>query len=333
VTPNSRFGLGGALVGLALIGPAAPAQDLSRFEYTHPAMGTEFRIVLYATDSVRGAMAAGSAFARLRTLEDVLSDYDPDSEASMLAATSGSGRWVRVSDDLWAALDTSGRLSEKTKGAFDVTVGPIARLWRWADRRGTLPNADRIARASAAVGWRYVHRDAATRRVRLAVPGMRLDFGGIGKGIAADEMLRVLDSLGIRSALVDAGGDIVVSKAPPGEAGWCIQLPGVRDGSLSDKTITVSEAAVATSGDQFRWFEVDGVRYSHLIDPRDGIGVTVRRLVTVIAPTGSLADALASAISVDPDLAAWAWPETTVQVLEMDDRGWRQKRQERQERQ
>jgi thiamine biosynthesis lipoprotein len=162
---------------------------------------------------------------------------------------------------------------------------------------------------------------------------MRLDFGGIGKGIAADEMLRVLDSLGIRSALVDAGGDIVVSKAPPGEAGWCIQLPGVRDGSLSDKTITVSEAAVATSGDQFRWFEVDGVRYSHLIDPRDGIGVTVRRLVTVIAPTGSLADALASAISVDPDLAAWAWPETTVQVLEMDDRGWRQKRQERQERQ
>jgi thiamine biosynthesis lipoprotein len=264
-------------------------------------MGTQFNIVLYAPDSVRVRRAADAAFARIDTLNQHLSDYLVESELSRLSATAGSGRDVPVSDDLWTVLAAAQHLAARTGGAFDVTVGPLTRLWRWAMRRDRLPPDDDLVQARGAVGYRHLVLDSAARTARLVRPGMRLDLGGIAKGYAVDEAMAVLQAHGLPRALVDGGGDLRLGDPPPGLLGWRIALSTIRaDGERTTEERFVARRAVATSGATYRYVEVDGVRYSHLLDPHTGRGMTDERLVTVIAPTGMQADALASALSILP---------------------------------
>jgi len=308
---------------LAVAGLAHPPQ---RFEFEHAAMGTTFRIVLYAVDAERGSQASAKAFRRIDALDRILSDYDTSSEISRLSTTAGSGQWIAVSDDLWAILEYSNSLAIETGGAFDVTIGPLTRLWRWASRREQLPDADRIARARAAVGHTLVEFDTSVRRVRLTAPGMRLDVGAVGKGFAADAALEILEREGIHRALVDAGGDVVASDAPPGSSGWRVAVPELHGGTVATRTVRIANCAVATSGDTYRYFEVDGVRYSHIIDPESGIGLTTRRIATVFAPNATEADALASAVSVlDGAQAAKlldARRDVSGSVYELDSTNW-----------
>ena len=278
---------------------SARGQSLERFAYSEPHMGTAFNIVLYAPDSARAHHAATAAFARVDSLNGRLSDYLSQSELSRLSRTAGSGRWAPVSDDLWTVLHYGQRVAEETHGAFDMTVGPLSRLWRWAMRRGAPPPTAQLEEPRVAVGFEHVHLDAARRSARLDLPGMRLDLGGIAKGYAADEALKVLLAHGYARALVDAGGDIAVGEAPPGLEGWMVNRPAVGPrGSLVYEEAPLSHRGVATSGATYRFVEHGGVTYSHIVDPRSGLGVTGERLVTVLAPTAMRADALASAFSV-----------------------------------
>lgn len=333
--PESR-GRCRRLVRVALVGilgflscaSAIHAQSPERFEFEHGAMGTNFRIVLYAQDTVQAARAAAAAFQRVDTLDDILSDYDPSSELSRLSNTAGTEEWVSVGDDLWSVLLQSARLAAVTDGAFDITVGPLTRLWRWANRRGVLPDEERIAHARAAVGHRLLQLDRLAHRVRLEVPGMRLDVGAIGKGFAADEALAMLTRSGISRALIDAGGDIVASDSPPGTPGWRVEIPKVDDGTVGSQTVWLSHGAVATSGNTYRYVEVDGVRYSHIIDPATGLGLTERRITTVFAPTAAVADAFASAVNVlgpikGIELLA-SRTQISARVLQADGSRWRQ---------
>lgn len=260
-------------------------------------MGTTFRIVVFAPDSAIAARGAAAAFAIIAGLGLRFSDYDPASEVSRLGEVAGLGRGREVSRELLDILALARAWSERTGGAFDVTVGPLTRLWRWSARRGELPDSARVARARAAVGWPYLEVDGDAGAVRLTRPGMAIDLGAIAKGYAADAALAELARRGLPSALVDAGGDIAVGEAPPGEAGWRVAVaPGGSDGA--PRTLSLAGVGVATSGDQFRYFEVDGVRYSHVLDPRTGLGVTRPVAVTVIARDAATADVLASALSV-----------------------------------
>ena len=290
-------------------------------------MGTAFRIVLYAPDAETADQASARAFQRIDELDRILGDYDPSSEISQLSSAAGSGRWISVSDDLWTVLVHSHALAIETGGAFDVTIGPLTRLWRWANRRGQLPDADRVARARAAVGHAFVEFDASARRIRLTTPGMRLDVGAIGKGFAADRALEVLGREGIHRALVDAGGDVVASDAPPGSSGWRVAVPDLRGGTVATRTVSMANRAVATSGDTYRYFEVDGVRFSHILDPETGIGLTTRRIAIVFAPNATDADALASAVSIlDPSQVRTlldARPDLSGSVFELQDTDWR----------
>lgn len=257
-------------------------------------MGTTFRVVLYARDEARADRAAEAALARIEALDGRLSDYDPESELSRLSrGEPGTPR--PVSADLFTVLATAREVSARTGGAFDVTVGPLVRPWRRAARRGELPDPERLERARASVGWRWVELDEATRTVRLAEPGMRLDLGGIAKGYALDEALAVLREHGVARALVDGGGDVAASAPPPGRDGWSL---GLDVGGGPAGTVRLRDAACATSGDVHRSVEIDGVRYSHVVDPRTGLGVTHGRAATVIAPGGATADAWASALCV-----------------------------------
>jgi thiamine biosynthesis lipoprotein len=272
---------------------------LRRYEFSEVHMGADFRVVLYAADEAVAIRAATEAFVRVAALNKILSDYDPQSELSSLSATSGSGRTVKLSDDLWRVLERSQQLAAATDGAFDVTVGPLTKMWRSARRTKTFPASERMAEARAAVGYKNLELDSAAHTARLLVPHMRLDLGGIGMGYAADEALSVVARNGIKSAMIDASGDIVCSAAPPGERGWKIALtPLTENSDKPSRFVLLANAALTTSGDAFQFVEINGKRYSHIVDPQTGLGLTERSSVTVIARDCTTADSLATAVSV-----------------------------------
>ena len=283
--------LGAALCVSVLIAAPLTAQDLQRFAFGRSQMGTQFSVVVLASDSLLAQKGAEAAFARIDTLNGRLSDYLSGSELSRLSGTAGSGKAVSVSDDLWTVLNEAQRVARLTDGRFDPTVGPLTRLWRWAFRRNMLPPAADLEVAHALVGHQFLNLEANDRTVRLAQRGMRLDLGGIAKGFAADEALKVLEANALPHAVVDAGGDIALGAAPPDSAGWTVALEPAGE-------VFLAGCGIATSGSRYRYIEQGGVRYSHILDPRTGMGVTHERTVAVIAPTAMEADALASAASV-----------------------------------
>ena len=173
-----------------------------------------------------------AAFDRIADLDRILSDYKPDSELNRITTTA-VGRPVQVSDDLFTVLAASQDLAEATDGAFDVTQGPVIRLWREARRASRLPDAGALREAASRSGYRKLHLDAATHTVMLDQAGMALDVGAIGKGYAASEAIKVLGRLGVRSALVAVSGDLAFSDAPPGERGWHVDIHRGRSGACS----------------------------------------------------------------------------------------------------
>lgn len=265
-----------------------------RFEFEKGLMGSPFKLVFYAPDEAIAGRAADSAFARIGALNTIMSDYLDGSEINHLSATSGSGKAVVVSQDLYSIIRQSVEISAKTAGAFDITVGPVIQLWRRAMRRNYFPAPKEIDEARAGVGYKFVKLDGKNK-VTLLTKGMRLDVGGIGKGLAADEAVRILKHFGIKSAMADAGGDLSLADAPPGAPGWKIT---VSSGEDSIQTYVLANVGVATSGASYRFIEHDGVKYSHIVDPKTGVGLTHHVRTTIVAPNGTLADALATAVSV-----------------------------------
>jgi len=277
----------GALVGLLILLPGlVVAQGGGRFVFTEPHMGTQFRIAVLSADSIRAQKGADAAFARVETLNGRLSDYLSDSEVNRLSAAAGTGRSIPVSDDLWAVLVAAQRMARDTGGLFDPTIGPLTRLWRWASRRGILPPPEAREQAQARTGYEDLVLDAENQTAYLRKHGMRVDLGGIAKGFAADEALSILVDHGLPDAVVDAGGDVALGE----HAVWPI--------TLADSVVHLSGCGIAVSGATYRYVEHEGMRYSHILDPRTGLGVTHQRTVAVIAPTAMEADALASAASV-----------------------------------
>jgi len=262
-----------------------------RFEFEETHMGVPVRIIMYAPSSEVADKAAQEAFAAFHTLNGIMSDYDSESELMLLCANDGSDQ---VSDDLFAVLQAAKHYSTISEGAFDITVGPMTRLWRRSQRQHELPSEELVQRAKELVGnhlWELDEgNDEKTRSVRLLKPGMKLDLGAIAKGYAIDQAFEIIRMHGITSMLVDAGGDIRVGSPPPSAEGWKI--------AKSNETVFMKEAAMATSGGRFQYVEIDNVRYSHIVDSTTGLGMTSLSTVHVTAPTAMQADALATAISI-----------------------------------
>jgi thiamine biosynthesis lipoprotein len=261
-------------------------------------MGTRFKIILYARNKELAVRAANAAFERVAELDGIMSDYRETSELMRLCHRAGGGP-VSVSADLFRVLERAQAVARQSGGAFDVTAGPLVRLWRRARRTGEMPDPQRLAQARALTGYAKLTLDPKTRSVSLERPGMLLDLGGIAKGYAADAALLVLKRFGIRRALVAAGGDIVAGDPPPGARGWAIGIQPLEPAeSSSAPRLVLVNAAVSTSGDAEQFVEINGVRYSHILDPRTGLGVTGHSSVTVVAPDGTTSDAMATAASV-----------------------------------
>lgn len=262
-------------------------------------MGLPFRIVLYSADPAKADAAARAAFDRIQALNLILSDYEDQSETSQLSKSGGTGREVPVGPDLWNVLSASHRMVVRSGGAFDPTVGPLIQMWRRARRERQMPSPNVVEEARRRTGFEKVQLNSLRRSAVLTQTGMRLDFGGIAKGYATDEALRVLKQRGIRSALVSGGGDMTVSEPPPGQRGWKIEIGVPRpEAATTKRFVMLRNQGLATSGDLFQFFEHGGVRYSHIVDPKTGIGLTNRLQVTVISRSGIEADALSTAVSV-----------------------------------
>jgi len=266
-----------------------------RFEAVEPHMGTLVRITIYSKD----ASPMRAAFDRIAQLDEKLSDYKLDSELNRLCRT--ANKPVKVSEDFFRVLEASVKLSRLTSGAFDVTVGPVTHLWRL----GKTPDAETMAR----VGWRNLVLDKRHRTAELKLAGMQLDLGAIAKGYAADEALKTLRGLGVSRALVAVSGDIVAGNGPPGARGWRVGL------EPAGGEILLRNAAVSTSGDAEQFREIGGIRYSHIIDPKTGLGLTSAIAVTVVARRGLDADPIATAVSVMGELRGRAVFQRRVRKL------------------
>lgn len=282
--------------------PVKPPEEggaLERFEFLQIRMAIPVRITLYAPDEPTANRASDRAYARFKELDRCMSDFDPDSELSRLCRDAVPGHPLPVSDDLFQVLTASADISRQSEGAFDVTVGPLTQLWRKVRRRGEFPPPDELQTARSKVGWQQIRLDPHRQTVEFGTRGMRLDLGGIAKGYAADEALEAMAAVGITSALIDAGGDVVAGDPPPGEAFWRIGIaPLESPAGRPNRFVQLANGAVATSGDASQHVEINGTRYSHIVDPQTGIGLTSLSSVTVLAPTGLAADSLASAVSV-----------------------------------
>lgn len=309
--------LGAAYLLAGCSGPppvAAPAagavvrtpRAAERVTATRRLMGVPWTITVYAPSQATGVAAIEAGFAEVARLEAILSDYDPTSELSRLSARAPTLAPVPVGEDLGRVLARALAIRDATGGGFDPTVGPLTTLWRQARRTGRLPPGDKLAAARAAVGPETLRLEADGREVTLARPGMRLDLGGIGMGYAVDKALEVLGTMGIDAAMIDASGDVGVSAPPPGTQGWVIDAaPLPRSVVGPGERLVLAHAAVTTSGDAYQGVAIEGRRYSHIVDPRTGLGVAGPAAVTVIAQNCATADALATAASVlGPEAAA-----------------------------
>jgi thiamine biosynthesis lipoprotein len=276
---------------------AFAGESLQRFTFTEKHMGTSARIVLYAPDQASAKEAAAAAFARIAELNKIMSDYDPDSELMRLCKHAG-GEAAPVSIDLFRVLQEAEKYALLSDGDFDVSIGPVVRLWRKARRTGAMPSAATIKQALEKVDYRKIRLDPKGRIVRLLLMGMLLDLGGIAKGYAADAALAVLRQHGITRALVALGGDIAVGDAPPGKTGWTIGIAPLRNPDEPRHQLSLRNAGVSTAGDMHQAVEIDGKRYSHIIDPKTGIGLVGRRSATVVAPNATTSDGLDTAMCV-----------------------------------
>jgi thiamine biosynthesis lipoprotein len=278
---------------LALAGCARPEQ---RFEFSRVSMGVPCRVVLYAQNGGAAEAAASLAFHRVAALEAAMSDYRPQSELSRLSAGAG-GPPVHVSDDLLAVLREARAVSNASGGAFDITAGPPVALWRLARATHALPSPEQRDEAGKLVGAELIVFDEPSHTVRLLRRGMKLDLGGIAKGYAAQRAVETLRAAGRRRALVSLSGDIAAGDPPPGARGWLVAIQsGTADPPLG--SLILANASVSTSGSSEQFVEIAGVRYSHIIDPRTGLGLTHQLTVTTVSRNGARADALATAACI-----------------------------------
>ncbi|MDF1823899.1 MAG: FAD:protein FMN transferase [Verrucomicrobiales bacterium] len=276
-------------------------EPLKLFTYKQAHMGTEFTFRVWAEQGQVNELTllSDTAFQRVDHLNRIASDYLPESEINNFAR-GPVGRPLPLSDDLFRLLDLSAELSKETNGAFDATAGPLIRLWKLSKKNRRLPTEEQLTSAKARTGTEHLSFDHVSKTITKHCEGMLFDLGGIAKGYAADEALKIFREGGFPRALVAASGDIVVGDAPPGKTGWRIGIETLTlDRNVNDlQTVTLSNAAISTSGDTRRYLELNGVRYSHIVSTRTGLGLTERIGASVIAPNATTSDSYATAVTL-----------------------------------
>ena len=263
-------------------------------------MGSPLNIVFVAHDSVEARILSEKCFALVDSFNLIYSDYDPNSELSHLNALAGKGK-QNVSPAMLDILLASQKAYQQSKGAYDISIGPLSMVWRKARKTKLFPDSSSVVKARQLIGLSRIRIDSTHHSILMPVEGMRLDLGGIAKGYVAQKIVNFLKDQGIKQSLADAGGDMAMGDSPNTSQGWVVgvNVPETTD-ELLQGYLVLHNMAVATSGDAYQYIAHNGKKYSHIIDPRTGYGIQSQRNVTVIAENGTDADWLATACSILP---------------------------------
>jgi thiamine biosynthesis lipoprotein len=287
-----------ALFASLLLADTARAEWLERVE--DGIMGTRIVVELWAADRAQGEAAIEAVLEEMRRVDEAMSTYKPTSELSLVNARAAREP-VKISSELFDLLSTSLEYSRITHGAFDITYASVGYMYDF--RKHVHPNDEQIAAALPGINYRHVQLDRNNRTVRFARPGVRIDLGGIGKGHAVDRGIAILQARGIDRALVTAGGDSRIIGDRFGKP-WVV---GIRHPDRKDEVIAripLEDAALSTSGDYERYFDENGVRYHHIIDPKTGRSASKVRSATIIGPTATRTDGLSkTAFVLGPEKA------------------------------
>ena len=279
-----------------------PSTSAQKYTFQRPKMGSPFVITVYTDDSLKLLKIIDLAYKRVDTLNQIFSDYLDNSEINSLSKNAKPLIWQPISADLCHLLNLSKAAFNDSNGAYDVTIAPVIKLWRKARKEKVLPNKNDLKTALSKVGFNKIEVDKSLE-IRFFTEGVSFDFGGIVKGFAAQEVVNLLTVNGFPICLVDAGGDLVLGAPPVSKdtmnRGWRIgvSVPNAEN-QLIPAFLYLQNQAVATSGDLYQSVEINGKTYSHIVNPKTGLGLTHRRNITVIAPDGAQADWLATACSV-----------------------------------
>lgn len=271
---------------LVLVAPLAHAEWMERVE--DGIMGTRIVVELWATDKAQGNAAIEAVLAEMHRVDEAMSTYKPTSELSIVNARAAQEP-VKISPELFDLLSTALEYSRITDGAFDITYASVGYMYDF--RKHLRPDEKQIAAALPGINYRHVELDRAKGSVHFARAGVRVDLGGIGKGHAVDRGIAVLQARGIEHALVTAGGDSRIIGDRFGKP-WVV---GIRHPDRKDEVIAripLEDAAISTSGDYERYFDENGVRYHHIIDPKTGHSASKVRSATIIGPTATRTDGL-----------------------------------------
>ncbi|MEO8369200.1 MAG: FAD:protein FMN transferase [Candidatus Solibacter sp.] len=260
-------------------------QDLLRLEKSADAMGSTYSIALYGSDRVRMEAAIDAAFDEVRRLDELLSNYLPGSQWSEVNQNAAV-KPVKVSPELFQVLSACVEFSRESEGAFDITVGPLMKVWGFYKGTGHLPHKPEIAAALAKVGYRHIVLDKAAQTVRFDRPGVEMDPGGIGKGLAVDRMVEVLKQNGFRTALIAGSGSSIYGMgAPPDEPrGWPVKIKDPWDNRKTQAEVFLKDSSMSTSGSYEKFFRAEGKIYAHIMDPRTGYPAQGSVSVSVISP-------------------------------------------------
>lgn len=279
----------------ALLLALAP-QDAGHAVHRGAAMGSDLEIEVFGPDQALCDRAVAEARAEIDRLDRMMTDWKPESPLMDINRAAGE-RPVPTTPELYFLVERSLRVSELTEGAFDITFAGAGKLWNWRAKDPQVPDAETVKASLATVGWRGVTLDPKERSVFLSKRGMRIGLGAIAPGYAGDRAIEKIRALGIRDACVNVSGDLMAIGKKEGGP-WKIGITHPRRKGETLAILPVSNAAVSTSGDYERYFEKDGRRYCHIIDPRTGVPADRCQSVTIVAPNLAFADALATGVFV-----------------------------------
>ena len=307
------------ILALALLTlPAHPQAPLTPFSLDHPAMGTTFTLVVYASSQQQADDFGALAFDEIDRLEALLSNYQPLSELSRINASAANAP-VTTDAETFRFLTEAQLWSRRSKGAFDITVGPLMRLWGFFRQRHTLPAPADLARVHRSVGWQHVLLDPSVRTVRFNAPGVELDPGGIGKGFAVDSAVALLRAHGVTAALLSAGSSTVYAiGSPPGQPGWRIRVPDPRvpgssdpsssSGAISTALLRDTSLSTAKCGD--KRVVIRGRTFCHIMNPASGRPVQDMLSATIVDPSATASDAISNVLFVQGPTAGTAFLHT-----------------------
>ena len=263
----------------------AASQELLRLQKSADAMGSTYTVELYGYDRVKMEAAADAALEEARRLDELLSNYKPESEWSQVNRLAAE-RPLRISPELFQLLSACVEYSRRSEGAFDISVGPLMKVWGFYKGTGHLPHRAEVAAAMAKVGYRHIHLDAAAGTVWFDRPGVELDPGGIGKGYAVDRMVDILKQDGVTTALVAGSGSSIYGLgAPPGQPqGWPVEIKDPWDTRKTVAQVFLKDMSMSTSGSYEKFFRAEGRIYAHIMDPRTGFPAQGSVAVSVVTP-------------------------------------------------